>query len=243
MYTDDGNGGGHLTSPGMHEMTDVSDELAGFRAGPQQPWLLQLGVSFAGAGMSVIMADRREMSEMYNRLIDEMELDRRRPMWEWDESIIDKHLQALSSSPIEKVRYMPILLLLPAVDSAFVAAERATQERDAATVAIALELYRRRHGDWPGRLEELVPELLPAVPPDRFDGEPLKYRVVDGQPVVYSIGADRVDDGGVPPKTIKACPRPHGAADWVALNQAEAIRKNPTQRGDWVLWPPVQDDS
>ena len=70
------------------------------------------------------------------------------------------------------------------------------QVRDATEVAIALTLWKRRHGQWPERLEQLVPDLLPAVPPDRADGKPLRYVVRDGQAVVYSIGQDRDDDGG-----------------------------------------------
>jgi hypothetical protein len=38
---------------------------------------------------------------------------------------------------------------------------------------------------------------LPAVPTDPYNNEePLKYLVLDGQPVVYSVGKDGKDDGG-----------------------------------------------
>ena len=43
------------------------------------------------------------------------------------------------------------------------------------------------------RLDQLVPDLLPAVPADRLDGQPIRYVVRDGRPVVYSIGRDRND--------------------------------------------------
>jgi len=66
----------------------------------------------------------------------------------------------------------------------------------AADTAIAVELYRRRHGDLPQRLEELVPDFLPQVPIDPFDGQPLRYVVRKEEYVVYSVGYDRVDDGG-----------------------------------------------
>lgn len=37
---------------------------------------------------------------------------------------------------------------------------------------------------------------LKAAPLDSFDGKPLRYVTLDGQPVVYSIGKDGNDDGG-----------------------------------------------
>jgi hypothetical protein len=66
----------------------------------------------------------------------------------------------------------------------------------AAVAAVALERYRLRHGRWPGALADLVPDLLPAVPRDPFDGQPLRYRRLADGVVIYSVGADETDDGG-----------------------------------------------
>jgi hypothetical protein len=64
--------------------------------------------------------------------------------------------------------------------------------------ALALRCYEAEHGRLPERLDELVPEYLPEVPLDPFDGEPLRYRADgDAAPRVYSIGPNRRDDGGV----------------------------------------------
>jgi hypothetical protein len=65
-------------------------------------------------------------------------------------------------------------------------------------VALAAERYRLRHGDWPRAIAALVPDYLPAVPLDPFDGAPLRYRRTDGGAVVYSVGEDGRDDGGDP---------------------------------------------
>jgi hypothetical protein len=63
-------------------------------------------------------------------------------------------------------------------------------------VALAAEHFRRAHGRWPEALDRLTPELLPAVPPDPFDGAPLRCaRLADGL-VIYSVGHDGKDDGG-----------------------------------------------
>jgi hypothetical protein len=65
-----------------------------------------------------------------------------------------------------------------------------------AVVAVAVERYRLRHGVWPDTLGALIPELLPAVPTDAFDGQPLRYRLLSDGVVIYSVGADTKDDGG-----------------------------------------------
>jgi hypothetical protein len=46
-------------------------------------------------------------------------------------------------------------------------------------------------------LNELVPAFLPHVPPDPFDTKPLRYKKLPRGYVVYSIGADGVDNGGL----------------------------------------------
>jgi hypothetical protein len=65
-----------------------------------------------------------------------------------------------------------------------------------AVVAVAVERYRLRHGAWPDALAVLVPELLPAVPTDPFDGQPLRYRRTADGVVFYSVGTDGTDDSG-----------------------------------------------
>lgn len=68
-----------------------------------------------------------------------------------------------------------------------------------AVTAIALKRYRLKHGEWPAKLDALVPEFLASVPRDWMDGQPLRYRLnPDGTFLLYSVGADGKDDGGDP---------------------------------------------
>lgn len=65
---------------------------------------------------------------------------------------------------------------------------------------IALERHRLKHGAHPESLEALVPEFLPHIPPDPYDGQPLRYRRRDddgGSPLVWSIGQNGLDEGGM----------------------------------------------
>ena len=45
-----------------------------------------------------------------------------------------------------------------------------------ASIALALELYRRDHGSYPDSLDGLSPDYLDSVPVDGYDGQPLIYR-------------------------------------------------------------------
>jgi len=100
-----------------------------------------------------------------------------------------------------------------------------------------LEVFRREHGKYPESLSELVPQLLPEIPADRITGEPVRFRIVDSEPVVYSVGADRKDDGGrpAPAKSFEDGRRlteSQTAALWDAQDS--------TPEGDWVLYPTLK---
>jgi hypothetical protein len=64
---------------------------------------------------------------------------------------------------------------------------------------LALIQYHREHAGWPDTLAALVPEYLPAVPMDPFDPQQsqLKYRQWPDGYVLYSVGQNGVDNGGI----------------------------------------------
>lgn len=64
--------------------------------------------------------------------------------------------------------------------------------------ALAVERYRlANRGALPPTLAALVPAQLAAVPLDPFDEQPLRYKRLPKGFVIYSIGADLQDDGGI----------------------------------------------
>ncbi len=68
----------------------------------------------------------------------------------------------------------------------------------ASAAAVAVALYRRENGGkYPETLSALVPSYLPATPIDPYSGAELKYRRDVNGYKVYSVGANRKDDGGV----------------------------------------------
>ncbi|NLE56752.1 MAG: hypothetical protein GX616_00210 [Planctomycetes bacterium] len=65
-----------------------------------------------------------------------------------------------------------------------------------AHAALAAESYRLTHGEFPEKLDDLVPDFTSRVPADPFDDQPLRYSIDTDAVVIYSIGEDGRDDGG-----------------------------------------------
>lgn len=89
------------------------------------------------------------------------------------------------------------ILVFPAKDLVD-ATDRITDRHELCKTALALEIYRRQHGEYPDSLDALVPELLPAMPNDLFEPspKPLKYRREGARATVWSVGVDGIDQGG-----------------------------------------------
>jgi hypothetical protein len=64
-------------------------------------------------------------------------------------------------------------------------------------VALALERYRLAHGVWPSTLDELTPTFLKSIPHGQFDQKPLIYKRLKDGVIVYTLGADLADRGGM----------------------------------------------
>lgn len=110
-------------------------------------------------------------------------------------------------------------LLLPALEKAVRKYAYCQANLDLATIACVLERYRLANGKYSISLGALVPKFAAKIPNDVITGEPLKYHRTDnGQFLLYSVGWNGTDDGGIPPTA------PIGKA--VDITQ-----------GDWV-WPP-----
>jgi len=109
---------------------------------------------------------------------------------------------AAASTVLDKVNHLSLChvlspMLLPALDRAMIKAGQCdAMIRDTET-AIAVERYRLANGTLPKQLSNLIPTFLPAVPADPFDGKPLRYKTVEKGYIVYSVGEDREDNGGV----------------------------------------------
>jgi hypothetical protein len=94
-------------------------------------------------------------------------------------------------------------LLLPALRRVIQKSAAAQTAFNQAAIACALERYRLGNGHFPEALAALAPRFISPLPNDVLTGKPYKYRLRDdGRFVLYSVGWDEKDDGGVPGKTL-----------------------------------------
>jgi hypothetical protein len=83
-------------------------------------------------------------------------------------------------------------------------------------MACAIERFRLKHHRLPANLDELIPDFESAIPNDPADGKRLRYRAAeDGSYILWSIGIDRKDDGGL-----------------------DDAKKDPIEKPDWILSMP-----
>jgi hypothetical protein len=87
-------------------------------------------------------------------------------------------------------------LLVPAINKMHDASLRHRAVLRCAAIAIAVERYRQEHGRWPDTLAEIPKKILPAIPLDPYDGQPLRFVGRADGVTIYSIGTDEVDNGG-----------------------------------------------
>jgi hypothetical protein len=107
-------------------------------------------------------------------------------------------------------------VLIPSYARVYSLAYRARATRDSLPVAIAVKRYQLERGELPDDLDELVVAgYLPALPADPFGGASYVYRKQGGDFLLYSLGEDFDDDGGVKGRSREG--------EWT---------------GDLVFWPP-----
>ena len=91
-----------------------------------------------------------------------------------------------------------VRLTLPAYQQFDVATQRESVRRAVVPVMLGCQLHRRLHGDWPAKVAGLVPDILTELPQDPLgkSGELLRLKRDGEDLLIYSVGADGVDDGG-----------------------------------------------
>ncbi len=233
-YSDDGSGDGVLVSDGLR----FFDSLG---RGPMLPGTgTSAGLATLGPVLSAVTAGRAETWSYYDNLVRAAEQFGNLPLWERQEHLTEP---GAGKHQILRMRLFLAEVMVTAFEKATIAPEFVLQDRDAIRVAIALEQYRRAKGAWPAALRDLVPAYLPEVPPDRYNGKPLGYVLVNGKPRIYSVGRDRIDDGGKLPTGVhfdnsRSWISPTAAAAQLAqLQSGKRVPGLEDFRGDWILWP------
>lgn len=119
-------------------------------------------------------------------------------------------------------------MLYPAVESAYYSLEMLHQERDAMLVAVGVLRHYQLNNQWPQQLSDLESAILTKLPLDRFDGNPIRYKNVDGEVTLYSVSVNKTDDSGISGPPI--------LSSNLAKLLAEKADLANTLPGDWILW-------
>ncbi len=87
-------------------------------------------------------------------------------------------------------------MLMPALEPALEAENRAHTRESLGQLGFALAAYHADHGGYPESLNALAPKYISRLPHDLYTEGPLHYRREGAGCLLYSVGANGVDDGG-----------------------------------------------
>jgi hypothetical protein len=111
-------------------------------------------------------------------------------------------------------------LFLPSLSRVHTLRARSEANRRATQLAYAVHLHKAETGTWPASLDELSTEYGFEMTTDPFTGGYFGYRLGDDGPVIYSLGQNALDDGGVHSPRWEDSAEDHDGSD------------------DHVFWPP-----
>ena len=220
FYTDDGSGDGRLCRTPESYADDFGIPV------PK-------GASLFKPVLAGVVAGRKDTREMYNRLMDLMESEVAKPLYQRDTGLLNREVDALVGDG--SIRYSLVAVMVPSLSRAAHSFEITRTLRDATAAGLAVELFRRKNGAYPMTWDELVPSLLPSAPVDPWSGRALCMKAgagAGGRPLIYSVGADKTDSGG----TI--------GTPWDVVSAWSSAtvqgRGGQIATGDWVIWPKVE---
>ena len=109
-------------------------------------------------------------------------------------------------------------LVLQRLSRAIALQHRITAHLRSAKAILAAERFRLDTGRLPKSLEELVPTYLDTLPVDPFTATPLRFAVTEEGIVIYSIGENLIDDGGLVARQAR---RPRFLDNGIRLHKPE----------------------
>ena len=212
IYSDDGNGDGRVTAVGAELKQILIHGLFRTASEEESPWYDARFFRSVSAPVTLFTAPTRHemetiIADSHKEWIERIQ----RPMWEVEVTEWDEYLKRQDDSGL-------LQALIPGIASVKTARELKLAYRDAVLLALACHRYHKANQEWPTSLDQLVGEWLKDTPIDRINGKPLNFRIKDNAPVIYSLGHDGDDDGGV---------NTDSTAPWL----------DKTGDGDWIVWP------
>lgn len=181
---------------------DISSMAAG-KSLPPNGWDYALGLAYVFPRIRCIQKSTTEI------MTKQVAISRLPPEARADASVAlsrDFAREAKAAWSWEKATY----LLIPAIDKVVFAHLITRMRLQSASLALACERYRLKHDDWPDIIEDLIPEYLDKVPQDCFRKAPLNFRRLPDGIVIYSVGPDGEDNGGLIVRGERPPPKERG---------------------------------
>jgi hypothetical protein len=128
-------------------------------------------------------------------------------------------MQALESLPVDKLMYMQ-QISEPAIRKVIQIGWRVRASQAGLIGTLAILRFEKENGQLPEDWEELhCKGYLKTIPMDPFSDKPLVYKKTEDGFILYSVGLNFTDDGGVPGTDKNGKPRMWG------------------ENGDEIFWP------
>jgi hypothetical protein len=191
--TDNGRGGGHMIPS---ELKKFSQSLNG--------WWDFDGLSSLGA--CLLSTNRKNLKrvsdEYYQRYENYTKLT---PYQLVSNGIAIRFENEVYDWPkFKKVRYWPFAELLCGLGSTNELAYKDKAEIEALITIAGLQYYRETQGEYPEKLDKLVDAgIIKELPMDPYSDKALIYRRTGDGFILYSVGVNFADDGGVTTKYHK----------------------------------------
>jgi len=214
-FTSDRIGKGHLYIPRFRK---ISDMASNYEEAGVEPFILDLVYSvpylFGHPNKEETLTSVNELYDYYEKLSLKTAAQIHA-----DSDAIDDKLNKLSIDNIL------IGILTPAIKRIFEISNRLPVDVGASLTIIAILRYNGDTGRYPQNLSQLVTAgYLKQLPMDSFSDKPLAYRKTEDNFILYSVGPNFTDDGGVSGKDSKG-----QFKQWM-------------DKGDTVFWPVPKSD-
>jgi len=185
--------------------------LAGLTSGPSGKPSTESNLIWSAIPRGWIRWNQIDYNELIDRDVADIGFDVERigPRYCSSEAVLKQRFSSVAGRFQYLITNMIVPVTSQVANRAFESHSRLQQTR----IHCAIALYRQATGETPPSLENLVPAYLEAIPHDIMDGNPMRYRRSEnGSVAVWSIGINRVDDGGARGQTKGSRSK---ALDWV----------------------------
>ena len=194
-----------MASGRILDFDDLPKDLTGF----ERQWALFMWGGLRFAWNSVFTQFQERIDRLDAIVALPVSYSQYRAVADWDENgytAMEKRASFINNYPY-LVFQKGIYQLLPDILGGFISGitvhhilshYRGVVQLRQTEIAVALELFRRNHGEYPQSLESLRGEYLDEIPCDPFtEDKPFHYsRLEPNGWAIYSVGPNGIDDGG-----------------------------------------------